>query len=55
MKSSASTLNHKKINFSYKDFFELFLVNRVLKNHVPFKRYFKKSDLIFNVQKFFVL
>jgi hypothetical protein len=24
-----------------------FLVNRVLKNHAPFKRYLKKSDLIF--------
>jgi hypothetical protein len=55
MKSSASTFKPLKINFSYKDFFELFLVKTVLKNHVPFKRYFKKSDFIFNVPKSFVL
>ncbi len=35
------------MSFSYKDF----LVDKVLKNHVPFKRYFKKIDLRVNICK----
>ena len=30
-----------------------YFLNRVLKNHDPFKRYFIKSHFIFNVQKSF--
>jgi hypothetical protein len=56
MKSNASHFKpFKKSIFLIKIFESYFLVKTVLKNHVPFKRYFKKSDLIFNIQKSFVL
>ena len=44
-------LNHKKSIFPILIYTTLILVKTVLKNHVPFKRYFKKSDLIFNILK----
>jgi hypothetical protein len=56
MKSSASTFKPLKNQFFLlKIFVSYFLAKTVLKNLVPFKRYLKKSDLIFNVQKSFVL
>jgi molecular chaperone DnaK (HSP70) len=45
----------KKTIFLIDIFVGYFLVKTVLKNLVPFKRYFKKSHFIFNVQKSFVL
>jgi hypothetical protein len=51
MKSSVSTFKPLKNQFLIKIFKSYFLVKTVLKNLVPFKRYFKKSDLIFNILK----
>jgi hypothetical protein len=51
MKSCVSTFKPLKNQFLMKIFKSYFLVKTVLKNLVPFKRYFKKSDFIFNILK----
>ena len=41
----------KSISDPLKSFVSYFLINKVLKNLVPFKRYFKISHFMFSAQK----